>query len=158
MTPVQRSIRWLWGLLLLLFIPILGSAPLAEGAALSHASFAHGRMGFGWNLNYISTTLEMVKYLNAGWYWDWIASGASSFSQVEYAQTISFRPVFEGGVQVGYTIWQTKATLLQIIAAHPGALWLIGNEPDCHAMDNMVSDWYARAYHDVYHLGVFHLS
>lgn len=70
---------------------------------------------------------------------------------MEYAPTISFRPVFKGGVQVGYTTWQTKATLLQIIAAHPGAIWLIGNEPDCTAMDNMTSYWYARAYHDVYH-------
>jgi hypothetical protein len=38
------------------------------------------------------------------------------------------------------------------IDAHPGAVWLIGNEPDVKWQDNVDPETYARMYHDLYHL------
>jgi len=40
--------------------------------------------------------------------------------------------------------------LADIIAANPGALWLIGNEPDCIHQDDVLPEDYARAYHDAH--------
>jgi hypothetical protein len=36
------------------------------------------------------------------------------------------------------------------VAALPGALWLIGNEPDVKWQDNVLPDRYAELYHDLY--------
>ncbi|MEJ5310525.1 MAG: hypothetical protein WHX52_12205 [Anaerolineae bacterium] len=90
-------------------------------------------------------------YLNAGWYWDWGATGATQLPPLQYMQTVRVKPVLSNKVQVGYTASPTGTTLLNAIARQPGAIWLIGNEPDCNTMDNMRSEWYARAYHDVYY-------
>ena len=65
--------------------------------------------------------------------------------------TVRLKPVLSNTIQVGYTASPTGTALLSAIARQPGAIWLIGNEPDCNAMDNMRSEWYARAYHDVYY-------
>jgi hypothetical protein len=39
------------------------------------------------------------------------------------------------------------------LQANPGTLWIVGNEPDVGnaAQDDTYPEWYARAYHDVYH-------
>jgi hypothetical protein len=42
------------------------------------------------------------------------------------------------------------ATLVGIIGANPGALWLIGNEPDCIYQDDVLPQEYAQAYHDAH--------
>ncbi len=38
----------------------------------------------------------------------------------------------------------------KMIENHPGALWLVGNEPDCINQDNLLPEQYAHVYHDVY--------
>ena len=40
--------------------------------------------------------------------------------------------------------------LLDAVDALPGALWLIGNEPDVKWQDNVPPDMYAELYHDLY--------
>ena len=42
------------------------------------------------------------------------------------------------------------ADLKTIVAANPGAVWMIGNEPDCRSQDDLEPGVYARAYHDLY--------
>jgi hypothetical protein len=42
--------------------------------------------------------------------------------------------------------------LLAAVDALPGALWLIGNEPDVKWQDNVAPEAYAQAYHDLYAL------
>ena len=115
--------------------------------------YANGRFGFGVTK---STSVAMEQgwpsYLNAGWYWDWVAKGETQLPPLKYAQTIRLSPVKSDNVQIGYTASPTGTTLLAKIAAQPGATWFIGNEPDCTLMDNMISTWYARAYHDLYHI------
>jgi hypothetical protein len=46
----------------------------------------------------------------------------------------------------------TVTGTLNVVAANPGATWLIGNEPDSPFQDDMVPQAYAHAYHDVYYL------
>lgn len=152
MKTMSRSLRWVGSLILLAMVLLQGRVPLAESAPAAETPFPHGRMGFG---RTSTATTAMVEYLNAGWYWDWAALGASRLPPLEYAQTVRLKPVFQNvegvSVQVGYTATPTGTQLLNAIAGQPGAIWFIGNEPDCTAMDNMLSHWYARAYHDLYH-------
>lgn len=126
------------------------SAPDLEAQQFS---YANGRFGFGWTRK-VSDVLARgwPAYLNAGWYWDWSARGATALPPLQYVQTVRLKPVLSGNVQIGYTATPTGTTLLNAIASQPGATWFIGNEPDCSTMDNMRSEWYARAYHDMYYL------
>jgi hypothetical protein len=111
-----------------------------------------GRFGFGWARKVLDVQARgWPAYLNAGWYWDWAARGTNLLPPLQYVQTIQLRPVLSGGAQIGYTAGPTGTTLLNIIAQQRGATWFIGNEPDCNTMNNMRSEWYARAYHDMYH-------
>ncbi|MBN2007308.1 MAG: hypothetical protein JXA21_28430 [Anaerolineae bacterium] len=121
----------------------------ASAAPRAQYSYNNGRFGFG-----LSKASDAVNYdvpmLNAGWYWDWAAKGPSQIPPLEYMQRINLSPVKSGSTQIGYTASPTGTQLRNLVLANPGATWMIGNEPDCSAMDNMVSTWYARAYHDVY--------
>ncbi len=148
---MRKYSRLTWILVLVLLALLLGrgSVQLVESTAPPSSPFPHGRMGIGRTAR---ATRAMMEYLNIGWYWDWAALGASQFDGIEYAQTIRLRPVLQDGIQIGYTARPTGTRLLDAIAAQPGAMWIIGNEPDCTAMDNMISHWYAYAYHDLYHL------
>lgn len=38
----------------------------------------------------------------------------------------------------------------QVVAAQPGAIWIVGNEPDVVWQDNTTAEAYAAIYHDVY--------
>ncbi|MGC9334291.1 MAG: hypothetical protein ACP5JJ_09100, partial [Anaerolineae bacterium] len=42
------------------------------------------------------------------------------------------------------------STLGRLVDANPGAIWIIGNEPDCIWQDNRLPEEYARVYHDLY--------
>ncbi len=113
--------------------------------------YANGRFGFGLSDSASHALVnDKPTYLNAGWYWDWAARGSSQLPPLDYVQTIRLHPVISGGVQIGYTASPTGSALRAATQAQPGAIWFVGNEPDCHAMDNMHSEWYARAYHDMY--------
>ncbi len=121
--------------------------------AATRANQTHhiGRFGFGVTREGGPPSNYDVPMLNAGWYWDWAARGETAIPLHEYVQTVRLKPVKSGGVQIGYTPVITGSALRQAIAAQPGGIWFIGNEPDCVNMDNMRSDWYARAYHDMYY-------
>jgi Glycosyl hydrolase catalytic core/CARDB len=89
-----------------------------------------------------------VASLNAGWYMDWSTQiSPARPNGIEYAQLVRFQPVLGG-----YSFTPSTATLLSIISANPGSIWLVGNEPDSPWQNNLVSQDYARAYHQVYNL------
>jgi hypothetical protein len=49
--------------------------------------------------------------------------------------------------------WQSSPRwewLESMVHAHPGSLWLVGNEPDCIWQDNLRPEDYATIYHDIY--------
>ena len=141
----------LTGIVLALWASTAASAPHLEGPPFH---YANGRFGFGWTRKVTNAELvrDWAAYLNAGWYWDWSARGATELPPLQYVQTVRLKPVLSSGVQIGYTATPTGTTLLTAISRQPGATWYIGNEPDCNMMDNMRSEWYARAYYDLYHL------
>lgn len=144
----------------LTMVALLGLALLFLGAdALNSAPvgppyrYHNGRFGFGLTRSASDAQInDKPGYLNAGWYWDWSARGASQLPPLTYVQTVRLKPVKQDGEQIGYTASPTGTRLLNAIARQPGATWFIGNEPDCHVMDNMISEWYAYAYHDLYHI------
>jgi hypothetical protein len=79
-----------------------------------------------------------------GWYLDWkAAEGRFQSTEVEYVPMIRLK---------GGEASPSGQVLLTIVDALPGALWLIGNEPDVEWQDNSTPAEYAEAYHDLYHL------
>ncbi|MBN1878068.1 MAG: hypothetical protein JXA33_27850 [Anaerolineae bacterium] len=146
------------------YLPNIPSRAIAEDTAFSTfqpadltTTYVNGRFGFGVATS-TSAAYEygLATYINGGWYWDWGAAGKSKIPPLEYVQTIRLSPV-KGQVngtitQIGYTASPTGTTLINRIKQVPGAMWFIGNEPDCNAMDNMLAEFYAYAYHDLYYL------
>jgi hypothetical protein len=90
-----------------------------------------------------------VTPLNLGVYMDWSTQLTPARPNgAEYIQVVRLRP----GPNGGYVFTPTTATLQAIMAQNPGAIWLIGNEPDSPWNDNLHAEDYARAYHDLYSL------
>jgi len=85
-----------------------------------------------------------LSLLLPGWYLDWrVANPPPETPGVEYAPMVriqedGFRPDAEA--------------ILAAVDAMPGALWLLGNEPDVRWQDNTTPEAYARHYHTLYTL------
>ena len=83
-----------------------------------------------------------VSRLRLGWYLNWGTSvNPARPSGALYAQMIRL----SGGV-LRPNVEQIATTA----QANPGALWLVGNEPDVIWQDNVAPTTYARLYHDAY--------
>ena len=104
----------------------------------------------------VTTGSDLLDYdvasLNAGWYLNWTTWMSPPHpGGAEYMQMV--RLTQDGN---GYAVSPPTTTLLSLVDAHPGATWLIGNEPDGFPLaadtDSMYPDIYARAYHDLYYL------
>lgn len=114
------------------------------------------RMGVAGNLTYYTTTLR------AGWYADWTAnSNPLHLGGVEFAQTLLFNVNTPLNTCGGYrnpasdraqiTPVVEGAALIALLQANPGALWLIGNEPDSiYFGDPIMPEVYAQLYHEFY--------
>lgn len=107
--------------------------------------YHNGRFGVGVTHEGGHPAQYDVGLLNAGWYWDWTARITPTLAHLDYVHTVRLSPT-----EVGYKTRPDRTTILKAAAAHPGAMWFIGNEPDCVWQDNMRSDIYAQAYHDLY--------
>jgi len=104
------------------------------------AHYSNCRFGVGQAAHPV--TSYGIPSLNLGWYSDWGAQASPPRpGGVEYVQLLHVS-------SDGYS--PRGATLADIIAANPGALWLIGNEPDCIYQNNVLPEDYAQAYHDAY--------
>jgi len=80
--------------------------------------------------------------LGVGWVMNWNAYAAPPVPPgVDFAQTVRV---------MGGMLTPDAGTLTAIAAANPGALWLIGNEPDVRWQDNVTPETYARLYHEAY--------
>jgi hypothetical protein len=92
-----------------------------------------------------------VNQLRIGWYTDWGARlHPDKPGGIAYLQTVRLaQPQY--GVD-SYTSIPSGSELLSMIAANPGAEWIIGNEPDRRAwQDDIEPAVYAHAYHDLYY-------
>jgi len=100
------------------------------------------RMGIG-GIGF-PVTQDLAYRLGFGWYLDWSANPSRFHSsEVEYVPMIRLK---------GGDPNPSGEALLAAVDALPGALWLIGNEPDVKWQDDVPPDVYARLYHDLYHL------
>ncbi|RME51724.1 MAG: DUF11 domain-containing protein, partial [Caldilineae bacterium] len=114
------------------------------------------RMGYGKSSDHDTTVLK------AGWYVDWGASGNPGHpGGVEYARTIYFNIRGTGTICSWYKAPATQASqvtfnitgtrLVQNVQAHPGSLWLVGNEPDSIYNGSPIqAELYAELYHNFY--------
>jgi hypothetical protein len=87
-------------------------------------------------------TQDLAQQLGFGWYLDW-AVNVDRFRAAE----VEYMPMIRLGSGKPNPSGQA---LLEAVDALPGALWLIGNEPDVKWQDNVLPDVYARLYHDLY--------
>jgi len=96
--------------------------------------------------------------LGAGWYQDWGAALVPAHpGAMAYARTIYFR-VHTNDCGIGkqpamlrsqVTADISNAALLNTLSAHPGALWIIGNEPDSiYNCSPIMPALYAELYHE----------
>lgn len=154
---MQRSISLLWraavtaslqalALFLALFLALI------PGPMSIHAQDAPAPLcRFGVNIFQRRVGDFDLAALRAGWYvdgWAWPdhpATGGALYAPVVQIDEIAAAP--------GYRYRPDRATLLATMAAHPGADWLIGNEPDRRQYQNdLLPATYARAYHELYTL------
>lgn len=115
------------------------------------------RMGYGKSLY----SGDMAA-LYAGWYVDWNARiNPTHPGGAEYARIIYFS-IHDTGIYCGnapapateasqVTATFTGTALIENVRANPGALWLIGNEPDTiYNHSSMKAELYAELYHYFY--------
>jgi hypothetical protein len=90
-----------------------------------------------------------VNDLRIGWYTDWGSSlKPPRPGGIEYLQMVRLS---QTGPEA-YTSSPSGSALQAIVDANPGALWVIGNEPDRRIyQDSLEPQVYAIAYHDLYH-------
>lgn len=86
--------------------------------------------------------------LRLGWYIDYRALETPARPNgIEYTPVIGLSQTGPNG----YASRPSGDALLAVVAANPGADWIIGNEPDRrHFQDDMLPHLYAVAYHDLY--------
>jgi streptogramin lyase len=82
-----------------------------------------------------------IGQLRAGWYVDFAYTSHSTPPE-GMDRALLLRTA--GGSKVD------AAVLGPVVDRYPGAIWLIGNEPDCIWQDNVWPEEYARIYHDLY--------
>ena len=89
-----------------------------------------------------------VNQLRIGWYTNWgTAQHPPRPGGIEYLQMVRLK---QTGLD-SYVSTPQGGDLLAIVAANPGAWWVIGNEPDRRSwQDSLEPRVYARAYHDLY--------
>jgi hypothetical protein len=131
------------------FLAVAGTVLVSRPMPVLQADESPASCRFGVAATHTGGPLSQydVHLLHIGWYWDFGARAVPELQGTDYVQTVRLSPL-----ESGYRATPTGTALLEIIAANPGAWWLIGNEPDCIWQDDMRSDLYAVAYHDLYTL------
>lgn len=114
------------------------------------------RMGYG------RASDDDASVLNAGWYVDWNARNTPPHpAGAEYARTIYFQIKDTGSIcsnrsapatqHSQVTARLTGTQLINVVTNNPGAVWLIGNEPDSIYNGNPIqAELYAELYHHFY--------
>ena len=126
--------------------PVPSPAPEQAGSPSPSpaASSLRYRGRFRWGVGVVHGPISRypIGPLRLGWYLDWRAQADPPQPEgIEYVPMVRVR---------GGHLWPEAAVLAQIARARPGALWLIGNEPDVKWQDNVDPTTYARLYHEAY--------
>jgi hypothetical protein len=99
------------------------------------------RIGIG--VPFPPLTAGVMESLNPGWYLDWRVTLTDTTAGVDYMPMIRLS-------DDGYV--PDRETIAAVAEQRPGAIWLIGNEPDVKWQDNVHPQMYARHYHELYYL------
>jgi len=146
----------------------IGATPAASTAPVQTSLPSSGAADPAPNCRYGATALSAAQRnwlapLGAGWYLDFTTRLAQPVPGVEYAQVLNVRQQKKGCTYLnGYFVDPplTNSDLGALVAAQPGALWIVGNEPDRgpnpeNCLDTVQGDTYpeiyAQAYHDIYY-------
>jgi hypothetical protein len=145
---------------LALGVPAQASAPAVPQAATPFPNCRYGVAAWG------SSQTNWLPGLGVGWYLDFGAHVPTGPGNVEFAQVIRIKQNKSGCTYLpGYTVvpplTDAGGGLGVLVAANPGALWIVGNEPDrgpnpedsqCvhRVQDDTRPEIYAQAYHDIY--------
>jgi hypothetical protein len=102
------------------------------------------RFGAGVHQAFGPITNFDVGSLHLGWYLDW---------------DVQYSPARPGGVEYAQLVWISEGRsmvppgdLWVIARANPGALWIIGNEPECISQGNSTPEQYAEVYQELHTL------
>ena len=101
--------------------------------------------------------VSIVPKLNVGWHLNFGSSlPAPGPQEAEYVPMVHVsqggEPDRECGLEGVFDVYPAlDQTLASVVAANPGLLWIVGNEPDRYKQDDICPQQYAQAYHDVYH-------
>jgi len=100
------------------------------------------RFGLGFNRGFGSLSDYPLAQLPFGWYADWtLQRDPERPGGVEYVQTL----------RVDAAHWPPDwGFVAEVARRNPGALWLIGNEPECIYQDARSPEEYADIYHQCY--------
>jgi hypothetical protein len=96
-----------------------------------------------------------IAPLHMGWYVNWTASSSPQQPNgMQYVPMIRLTQVKLSTSTYTYTYSPSGTQLQLAIANNPGAVWLIGNEPDRPGpwQDDCYPHIYAQAYHELYYL------
>lgn len=117
--------------------PLDRTMPSSEITSPTTVNYPNCRFGVGGTISTYA-----VSALNFGWYMDWgLKLQPAQPNGAEYVQMVRLT----GNVP-------STSTVQAIADQNPGALWLIGNEPDSPWQDSLLPETYAGAYHDWYQL------
>lgn len=145
----------------------LGATPNTPMAPVQMNLRSYAAVNPAPNCRYGATALSAAQRswlapLGAGWYLDFTAHATQPLAGVEFAQVLNVRQMKKGCAYLNDFYVDpplTNSALGALIAAQPGALWIVGNEPDRgpnpeSCLDTVQGDTYpaiyAQAYHDIY--------
>ena len=125
-------------------VPKLSTAQDPSNSMMDTVASSYPNCRFGVAQVSRSLLSYTISSLDVGWYLNWgVQVNPPRPGGVEYAQVVRVS---------GTSYFPAGAVLANAIAANPGAVWLIGNEPDRIGvgMDDTLPQDYAQAYHNAY--------
>jgi hypothetical protein len=141
------------------FVPA-PSAALPENPVIDAVITSNCRFGAS-QTSGLADPAGWLSSLGASWYVDFAAHQPAAGTSAEYVQILRVHQNKNGcNYLSGYTSTPalTESGLGAVIKSAPGALWIIGNEPDrgpnpgncTGGQDDTFPEIYAQAYHDAY--------
>jgi hypothetical protein len=147
----------LGGTFLSMLLFLMGSSVTEINANTVDEGIYSCRYGVTINDSSQTTYLDDLKM---GWYSNFVVNYSGTISPgIEYVPTVRMQQARDSitgdrlpdYVIVGPPLTDNPDGLGPIIQAHPGSLWLVGNEVDrIDWQDDLMPEIYAKAYHDVY--------
>ncbi len=121
-------------------------SPTTSSTALPAAALlpANAARRFGVAGTMANVSAAVAAGLPVGAYLNWsLAANPARPAGADFWQMIRLD---ENGIRL--TDWDEIAA---VVAAQPGSIWIVGNEPDVIVQDNVTAERYAEIYHQVYH-------